>query len=215
MLEAGDEIVPFCLESDAGSTVTVPGKARFTVVYFYPRDSTPGCTREAQAFSLALDAFRAAGAAVYGVSKDSTASHAKFRTGSKLTVPLLSDPELTVHRTFGAYGAKKLYGRSFEGTIRCTFLLDRGVVVRTWPSVKVDGHAEAVLEAVQAFARGEAPPPAKKAAAPKRAPAAPAKQVASTKKTPANKAPAKAAKKVATKKLAAPAKKRAARTGRG
>lgn len=203
MLEAGDVITPFSLASDEGSTVRVPGKARFTVVYFYPRDATPGCTREAQAFSKHLAAFRAEGAEVYGVSKDSLASHAKFRLGSKLSVPLLSDPELVVHRTFGAYGAKKLYGRAFEGTIRSTFLLDRGTVVRAWPSVKVDGHAEAVLDAVRAAARGEAP--AK--------PPAPKKAAAKAKATPKKAAKAKATpKKAAAKKAAA---KKGARGARG
>lgn len=186
MLKEGDSIPIFFLPSDDGTTVrsSALGKA---VLYFYPRDSTPGCTREAQAFTANLRAFEKSGAKVYGVSRDSPASHLKFKKAYALKIPLLTDPDLAVHKAFGAWGEKTMYGKKVEGVLRSTFVVEGGKIRRVWPSVKVDGHAEAVLE----FLNGGAPTT-------KVAPIAKAKKVAKAKKP--------AAKKVAAKKPAAKSK---------
>ena len=144
MLQEGDAIPSFSLASDDGKTVASSGLGK-AVIYFYPRDNTPGCTREAQAFTAQAAAFKKRGVSVYGVSRDSLASHQKFRASYKLGIPLLSDPDLAVHKAFGAWGEKTMYGKKVEGVIRSTFLVEGGRVQRVWPSVKVDGHAEAVL----------------------------------------------------------------------
>jgi len=149
-LSVGDKAPPFDLPSDSGDNVKLGDYAGKTfVLYFYPKDNTPGCTREAQAFTKLLPKFKKAGVDVLGVSKDSVASHCGFRDKLKLKVPLLSDPELEVHKAYGAYGDKVMYGKKVKGVIRSTFLIEKGKVKRAWGSVKVDGHAEAVLAAVQ------------------------------------------------------------------
>jgi len=174
MLKVGDKLPAFALPSDDGRTVSSGAFAKkVLVVYFYPRDSTPGCTREGQAFSKLLPEFRKAGAEILGVSKDSIQSHGTFRAKYALTVPLLSDPDLSVHKAFGAYGDKVMYGKKVTGVLRSTFVFQDGKATKVYPSVKVDGHAEAVL----AFVRGDAPSP-KKAAAPKKKATAPKKKVA-------------------------------------
>lgn len=144
MLKEGDAVPAFSLPCDDGSTVRASslGKA---VLFFYPRDSTPGCTRESQAFSAQLRAFQKLGVKVYGISRDSLASHHRFKQKFALTVPLLSDADLGTHLAFGAWGQKTMYGKKVEGVIRSTFVVEGGKVRRVWPSVKVDGHAEAVL----------------------------------------------------------------------
>src|SRR5258708_2982295 len=115
---------PFDLESDQGKRVRSADLAgKWHVVYFYPRDSTPGCTREATGFTAALPALKKLGAQVFGVSKDSIASHCTFRDRYALAFPLLSDPDLEVHKAFGAWGKKTMYGREVEGTIRSPFLV--------------------------------------------------------------------------------------------
>jgi peroxiredoxin Q/BCP len=200
MLKAGDKAPAFELESDAGKKVRLADFAGKTLVlYFYPKDSTPGCTREAIGFSAAVDAFAALGATVVGVSKDSVKSHCSFRDKYELGIPLLSDPDLTLHKAFGAYGEKVMYGKKVLGTIRSTFVIGpKGILTKVFPSVKVDGHVEQVLAALGAGgADGSAPAAAatKKAAAAK-TPAAPSKPAAvkkapAAKKAPAKKAPAK------------------------
>jgi peroxiredoxin Q/BCP len=154
MLSEGDKAPPFELESDSGERVSLKGalaEGRSVVLYFYPRDNTPGCTREAQAFSAAVKKLAAAGATVLGVSKDSTKSHCGFRDKYALRFPLLSDPELVAHKAYGAYGEKTMYGKKVMGTIRSTFLIDgKGRIARAWRNVKVDGHVEQVLEALAA-----------------------------------------------------------------
>jgi peroxiredoxin Q/BCP len=169
MLREGDKAPAFALQSDAGTTVKLDDfKGRTLVVAFYPKDNTPGCTREAIAFSEAIGRFAAAGASVVGVSKDSIKSHGSFRDKFGLKIPLLSDPDLTIHKAFGAWGEKTMYGKKVEGTIRSTFVIDgKGTIVKVFPSVKVDGHADEVLAALGA---GTAEAPAKKAPA-KKAPA--------------------------------------------
>ncbi len=194
VIDIGAKAPAFTLDSDSGKKVSLRDFAGKTLVlYFYPKDDTPGCTREAQAFTKARADIEKAGGVVVGVSKDSVAAHCKFRDKYGLSIPLLSDPDLTLHQAFGAYGEKNMYGKKVMGTIRSTFLVRDGKVVHVYPSVKVDGHADEVL----AFLRGGAAAPAKKA---------PAKKVAA-KTSPAKKAPAEKtpAKKTVTK--ASPAKR--------
>jgi peroxiredoxin Q/BCP len=119
---------------------------KFTVLYFYPRDSTPGCTTEAIDFSKSAAAFKKLKARVVGVSQDSLASHEKFRAKHNLTVTLLSDPEGELCNKFGAIQDKQLYGRKFRGIVRSTYVLDaNGKVLHEWPKVKVAGHVSEVL----------------------------------------------------------------------
>ncbi|WP_044986713.1 peroxiredoxin [Sorangium cellulosum] len=197
MVNVGDRAPDFSLESDSGKKVGLadfPGKT--VVLYFYPKDDTPGCTREAQAFSAGLDAFAEAGAVVLGVSRDSVDRHRKFRDKYDLEVTLLSDPDLVAHDAYGAYGEKTMYGKKVTGTIRSTFIIgpDREVK-HVFSGVKVDGHADAVLALVRG---GDAPgaPPARRDASKSAAAKAPAKSAA---KAPAKKAAAKAPAKPAAK----------------
>jgi peroxiredoxin Q/BCP len=121
------------------------------VVYFYPKDDTPGCTREAQDFSALSPDFAAAGVHVLGVSRDTVAKHAKFAAKHDLSVALASDLDGSVTEAFGVWGEKQLYGRTYMGIERATFLFGRdGRLVREWRKVKVPGHAAAVLEAARA-----------------------------------------------------------------
>ncbi|MGH9029348.1 MAG: peroxiredoxin, partial [Acidimicrobiales bacterium] len=117
------------------------------VVYFYPADDTPGCTKEACQFNDNLRAFSRAGVKVVGISPDGATKHTKFRSKYRLKFPLLSDPEHHVMEEYGAWGEKTLYGKKTVGVIRSTFLVDeKGAVKRAWYNVRADGHAEKVLE---------------------------------------------------------------------
>ncbi len=209
-IAAGDTSPTFSLVSSSGKSVSLRDFAgKKLVLYFYPKDSTPGCTREAQAFSSQLAAFRKAGAEVVGVSKDSVSSHCAFRDKYRLKVPLLSDPDLVAHKAFGAYGEKVLYGRKMLGVIRSTFLIDEdGTIARAWRGVKVDGHAEAVLAAITGKGAGQAAAGKKKSAP---ASKATAKKPARKPPRPAKRVAAKPARKLAAKPAAKkPAKKRTA-----
>jgi peroxiredoxin Q/BCP len=183
-VNVGDEAPDFDLESDDGKHMSLADfHGKWLVLYFYPRDNTAGCTREAQAFSEAVPRLRKLGAMVAGVSKDSIKSHSGFRDKIGITFPLLSDPDLATHRAYGAWGTKTMYGKKVEGAIRSTFLVDpEGAIARVWGSVKVDGHADKVVEAIES-ARGGAPA----AKAPKSG--AVAKSGPSTKAAPAGKSP--------------------------
>jgi peroxiredoxin Q/BCP len=122
------------------------------VIYFYPRDSTPGCTREGDAFRALHAKFRRAGTLVLGISTDSLASHEKFKAKMKFPFELGSDEEHKIAELFGAWKEKNMYGRKVMGIERSTFLIDAtGVLRQEWRKVRVDGHAEAVLEAVRAL----------------------------------------------------------------
>jgi peroxiredoxin Q/BCP len=122
------------------------------VVYFYPKDDTSGCTREAQDFTALAGDFAKAGVALLGVSKDSLASHAKFTAKYGLAVPLASDPEGAMIEAYGAWVEKNMYGRKYMGIERSTFLIDAsGKLARIWRKVKVPGHAAEVLKAAQAL----------------------------------------------------------------
>lgn len=146
----GDAMPAVSAVAADGTAVSLDGLALPAVVYFYPKDDTPGCTREALDFSALSAQFAAAGVAVVGVSKDSAARHAKFAAKHDLSVRLLSDESGAVCDAFGTWGEKMLYGKTYMGIERATFLFGRdGRLVRAWRKVKVPGHAEAVLEAVQ------------------------------------------------------------------
>lgn len=122
------------------------------VVYFYPKDDTSGCTREAQDFTALAGEFEGAGVRVIGISKDSPAKHRKFTEKYALAVELVSDEDGTACEAFGVWGEKKLYGKTYMGIERATFLFDRdGKLAQSWRKVKVPGHAEAVLEAARAL----------------------------------------------------------------
>lgn len=143
----------FTLPRDGGETLTLstlrPGAV---VLFFYPRDDTPGCTKEALGFTEKAAAFKAAGVTVLGISKDSTASHDKFRDKHGLGMALLSDKDSDVSERYGVWKEKNMYGKKFMGIERTTFLIDgSGQIVRTWRKVKVPGHVDEVLEAARAL----------------------------------------------------------------
>jgi thioredoxin-dependent peroxiredoxin len=150
MLKEGQKAPSFKLESSDGKTVTLADYAgKNVILYFYPRDNTPGCTREAEAFRDAAAALKKKNAVVLGVSKDSIASHCKFRDKYKLNFPLLSDPDGDVLEKYGAWGEKVLYGKKSMGIIRSTVVIGPdGKIKKHFPKVKVDGHADEVLAAL-------------------------------------------------------------------
>ena len=150
-LSAGQKAPAFTLQDDAGNEVSLGDfGGKWLVLYFYPRDSTPGCTREACEFRDTATSFKRVGAVVVGVSRDSLESHAKFKAAQKLAFPLLSDKGAEVHKAYGAYGDKTMYGKKTTGALRTTVLVaPNGKVARVFPSVKVDGHAEKVLAAIR------------------------------------------------------------------
>ncbi len=149
----GQPAPAFSLAGDDGKTWTLAGlKGTPVVLYFYPKDSTPGCTVEACDFRDQLGRAKQKGAVVLGVSRDSLKSHEKFRAAQSLNFPLLSDPDLAAHTAYGAWGKKVMYGKEVEGTIRSTFLIDgKGIVRKAWTKVKVDGHVDAVMAALEAL----------------------------------------------------------------
>lgn len=119
------------------------------VIFFYTKDLTPGCTTEACEFSEQIESFQRLNARVVGISKDSLASHARFKSKYSLRSLLLSDPDLAVHKQYGAWGEKTLYGKVSTGVIRSTFLIDEnGLIVRSWYKVRVKNHVSAVLDAL-------------------------------------------------------------------
>jgi peroxiredoxin Q/BCP len=156
-LEEGSKAPKFDLESDSGERSSLGDFAgRWLVLYFYPKDNTPGCTREAQDFTKAVARLEKLGASVVGVSKDSVASHCNFKEKIGIEFPLLSDKDMTVHRAYGAFGTKTMYGKKVEGVIRSTFLVaPDGKVAKAWRGVKVDGHADKVLDALLSHQGGE------------------------------------------------------------
>ena len=151
-LEAGDKAPAFSLPDQDGKPVSLKDFAgKQVVVYFYPADDTPGCTKEACQFNENLSAFERSGATVIGISPDGAAKHVKFRDKYGLTFPLLSDPDHTTMSEYGAWGEKTMYGKKTVGTIRSTFLVaPDGTIQRAWYSVKADGHAAKVLEVIEA-----------------------------------------------------------------
>jgi peroxiredoxin Q/BCP len=152
-LAAGDKAPSFKIKTDDGGTVSPPSlKGVPYLLYFYPKDDTSGCTKEAIGFSEKLKSFEKLGIAVIGVSKDSLESHAKFRKKHKLKITLGSDPETDMAQAWGVWGEKTLYGRKYMGMERATFLVNaKGVIAMAWHKVKVPGHVEAVLEAAKSL----------------------------------------------------------------
>lgn len=153
MIEAGQPAPDVVLPRDGGGTVDLRDyRGKAVVLYFYPKDDTSGCTREANEFSARAADFAAAGAIVIGVSKDSVTSHDKFRAKHGLDLVLLSDADSDVAERFGVWGEKSMYGRKYMGIDRSTFLIDAtGRVAQVWRKVKVPGHVDAVLDAVRAL----------------------------------------------------------------
>jgi len=152
-LAPGDRAPVFKLPTDGGGEISSAAlKGRPYVLYFYPKDDTSGCTKEAIGFSEAKRKFDSAGAAVIGVSKDSAASHDRFKAKHKLKIALASDAELKTANDYGVWVEKSLYGRKYMGMERATFLVDgKGTIRQVWRKVKVPGHVEAVLAAVKAL----------------------------------------------------------------
>lgn len=143
----------FSLPSSSGETVSLSDLAgNPAVLFFYPRDNTPGCTTENLDFTALYGEFQSLNCAVFGISKDSMASHEKFISKKALAVPLLSDENGTLCEDFGVWVEKKMYGKTFMGIERATFLIDGdGQIVKAWRKVKVKDHAQEVLDAVRAL----------------------------------------------------------------
>ena len=147
MLEVGTKAPEFTLPDKDGNPVSLTDFAgKKVVLYFYPRDNTPGCTRQACAFAGAYEAFKKINAVVIGVSKDSVASHQKFAEKHGLPFILLSDPELTAIQAYGVWQEKKLYGKVSMGVVRSTFVInENGIIEKVMPKVKPDTNAEDIL----------------------------------------------------------------------
>ena len=148
MLEAGQKAPDFTLSDKDGNSVSLHDFAgKKVVVYFYPRDNTPGCSRQACAFAASYEKFKDNDVAVIGISKDSTASHQKFADKYSLPFILLRDPEHKVIEAFGAWAEKKMYGKISFGTVRSTFIIDeKGVIEKVMPKAKPDTNAQEILE---------------------------------------------------------------------
>lgn len=147
MLKEGDKAPEFALTDDAGNTVSLKDFAgKKVVVYFYPKDDTPGCTKEACGFRDNYDAILAKGAVVLGISPDDPSSHERFKNKFDLPFYLLADPEKQVIQAFGAWGEKTRDGKTTEGLLRSTFVIDEDrTVIKAWPQVNPEEHAEEVL----------------------------------------------------------------------
>ena len=148
----GDAFPDFSMETPDGGTVTKADLAgKRAVIFFYPKDNTPGCTTEAKDFSALKGEFEAAGCALLGISKDSTKKHQNFIAKHDLTVDLATDAEEGgLSDELGVWAEKRMYGKTYMGMVRSTYLLDaEGKIARIWPKVKVKGHAEEVLAAAQ------------------------------------------------------------------
>ena len=152
MLKDGDKAPAFSLKNAEGESISLSDfSGKTVVVYFYPRDDTPGCTTEACGFRDIYDAILASGGVVLGISADTVESHAKFRDKFELPFHLLSDPEKEVIQAFGAWGLKKNYGKEYMGLIRSTFVIGPdGIVKKAYPKVKPAEHAAEILEILKA-----------------------------------------------------------------
>ena len=153
MIEAGQPAPDFTLPNQDGNEVTLSQfRGKPVVLYFYPKDDTPGCTKEACAFRDARRDYQKAGASVLGVSPDSVKSHKKFVEKFELAFTLLADPDKTVCQQYGVWQEKTMYGRTSMGVVRSTFIIDgKGIVRHVFPRVRVDGHSDAVLKAIHAL----------------------------------------------------------------
>ena len=149
-LEVGDPAPQFSLPASTGDTISLKDlEGKKVVLYFYPKDDTPGCTKEACSFRDADSELQSAGVVVLGVSADNLQSHEKFVNKYNLSFPLLADEDKTVATAYGAWGEKKRFGRTYMGLNRMTFLIDeQGKLQKIWPAVKAEGHAQEVLAAL-------------------------------------------------------------------
>lgn len=154
MIAVGKKAPDFNLVGDDGENHSLENFAgKWLVIYFYPKDMTPGCTVESCEFSSDLPNFEELNATVIGISKDSLASHARFKSKHDLHHLLLSDPDIQTHDAYGAYGNKMLYGKTFLGVIRTTVLVDpEGIIRKIWKKVRVKGHVEQVKEVLEEMA---------------------------------------------------------------
>jgi peroxiredoxin Q/BCP len=151
MIQAGDQAPALNLPTDGAGNVDLTAlSGKIVVLYFYPKDDTPGCTNEAKAFSESAEAFAALGAVVIGVSRDTVASHAKFKAKYALNLILASDEDGAVVEAYGCWVQKSMYGRTYMGIERSTVLIGPdGRIVKIWRKVKVPGHAQQVLDAIK------------------------------------------------------------------
>ncbi len=153
MIKINELAVDFCLKNQNNENVCLKDfKGNWVVLYFYPKDNTPGCSLEAKSFSDYIDEFKQLNTRFIGISPDSSDSHKKFEKKHNITFNLLSDPNHDVLKSYDVWKPKKLYGREFMGVIRSTFLIDpNGRVVYIWPKVKVMGHAQNVMNKLKEF----------------------------------------------------------------
>ncbi len=151
MLKVGDEAPEFKLHDETGKEISLSDfKGKKVIVYFYPKDDTPGCTKEACSFRDVYDEILEAGAVVIGISKDDSKSHERFKNKYNLPFYLLSDPEQKVLEAYGAWQEKKMYGKVYMGIARITFIIDEdGIIQKAYPKVKPESHAEEILEALR------------------------------------------------------------------
>lgn len=152
-LEVNSKAPAFTLPANDGKTISLSGyKGRYVVLYFYPKDDTPGCTKEAIAFTAHKEKFNALGADIIGVSKDTPAKHDKFIAKHELGIDLVSDETGEMIESYGVWVEKNMYGRKYMGIQRATFLIDpKGKVAHIWPKVRVKDHAEAVLTVLKSL----------------------------------------------------------------
>jgi len=150
MLEIGTNAPAFALPRDGGETVSLESlKGKKVVLYFYPKDNTPGCTTEGLEFTALKDQFDAKNTVVFGISKDSVKKHENFCKKFDFTIGLLSDENGQMCEDYGVWQEKQMYGKTYMGINRATYLLDEaGVITAVWPKVKAKGHAAEVLEAI-------------------------------------------------------------------
>lgn len=150
-ISEGQVAPSFCLPDSTGAKMCLEDlRGKWVVLYFYPKDNTPGCTREAQDFSALVKEFAAEDAVVLGVSKDSVVAHQKFIQKQDLKITLLSDEDTGVHQLYGVWRMKKNYGKEYMGAVRSTFLIGPdGLVTKVWDNVKVASHAENVLACIR------------------------------------------------------------------
>lgn len=150
MIEEGVTAPDFTAPAAGDTTITLSDhRGQWVVLYFYPKDNTPGCTTQARDFTALSDQFSAANAHILGVSKDSVKKHDNFRAKQELTIDLVSDTDGEICEAYGTWVEKQMYGKTYMGIQRATFLIDpQGKIARVWPKVKVKGHAEDVLAAI-------------------------------------------------------------------
>ncbi|WP_456397063.1 thioredoxin-dependent thiol peroxidase [Desulfurobacterium sp.] len=148
MVDVGKSAPDFCLKNEEGKEVHLKDfKGKWLILYFYPKDNTPGCTKEAEEFTEKLSEFKKLNAEIAGISPDSVESHKKFKEKRNLKVILLSDPEHKVIESYGAWKLKKRFGKEYYGVVRTTYLIDpEGKVAHVWKNVRVKGHVDKVLE---------------------------------------------------------------------